>query len=51
MGEKKKICPVCKEPVDPKEGIYRVRGDDYHRKCFEKHLGLTPTHSEREAKD
>jgi len=32
--EKENICPVCKKPVDPREGIYRVRGEDYHRDCF-----------------
>ena len=39
---KPRICPVCKKPVDPSEGVYRVRDDDYHRECFEKKISHPP---------
>jgi len=29
-------CPVCKKPIDPARGIYRIEEKDYHPKCDEK---------------
>ena len=37
-----RICPECKKPVDPREGVYRVRDADYHRECFEKKIDRDP---------